>query len=607
VSGPAILERVRRAGPADRAARPHRRRREVVRVGLGSLAVAAAMTWPVLRAPTRTVPQDLVDPLYFVWQIAWTGHALGTHPAGMYTTNAFLGADGNLAYTDTVLGYAPFAAVVNGVVPGIGGALLAYNLLYVLAAALAFAGAYLLARVLGARVPGALVAAAAYAYAPWHLAHARHLNVLSTGGIALALALLALGHGWSLRARAPRRRPAPGWILAGWAVACWQLSLGFALGVPFAWVLMLVLLAAGLTWLARGRPPVARRQWGADVAGAVAFGVTGLLLALPYRHVVDDFPVAKRTEDMVALYSPPVRGLFTAPPESWWWGSLQAGWREGMRAVPEQALLPGLVLTGLALAGLGYSAWAVRHRVVLAVGIAVTAVLAVGVSGPDGGRWTYLVVFRHLPGWEALRTPGRLVLWITLAMALLAAGAVTRLVEDAPWERWPARTAPLRPFLPALLLLPAALVLAEGIGRVAQPVVPRSSVALRSLPGPVLVLPTSQQGDYTVMTWSTTGWPVLVNGGSGFEPPIQSRLRRTARAFPAAAAVRELRSEGVGTVVLDRRLAAGTPWAALAADPAGPPGARAAESGVRVREQGAAVVYDLTPVGAPAGAGPGGR
>jgi hypothetical protein len=567
-----------------------RRVREVLLVGAGSLGLASAMTWPVLRSPTRTVPQDLIDPLYFVWQIAWTGHALSSDPAGMYTTNAFLSAPGNLAYTDTMLGYAPIAAVVNAVVPGTGGALLAYNLLYVLAAALAFAGAYLLARVLGARVPGALVAAGAYAYAPWHLAHARHLNVLSTGGIVLALALLSYGHAWTLREGPPARPVRPRWILAGWLVACWQLTLGFALGVPFAWALFLILLVSAISWHRRGRPPVAAGLRAADVTGALAFVGTGLLLALPYRHVINDFPVAKRTEQMIEVYSPPLRGLFTAPPENWWWGSLDEGLREGMRAVPEQALMPGLVLFTLGLIGLGYSAWAPRFRVRLAAVVVVMAVLATGTSAPGGGHWTYLVVFRHLPGWEALRTPGRLVLWCTLALALLAAGTVTKAVERF-------RVASGSPRVRAgLFLVPALLVLAEGIGLVAQPVVPVAPVALRTLTAPVLVLPTSQQGDYKVMTWSTDGWPQLVNGGSGFEPPIQSGLRRTAQAFPQAESVRQLRAGGVRTVVLDRALAAGTPWQSLAADPEGAWGAtrgQAAAAGVQVRYQGTAVIYTL--------------
>jgi hypothetical protein len=580
-----------------------RRLREVLYVGFGSLAIAAAMTWPALRHPTRTVPQDLNDPLYFVWQIAWTGHALVTHPGSMYTTNAFTSAPGNLAYTDTMIGYAPFASLVSGLVSGTRGALLTYNLLYVLAAALAFAGAYLLARVLGARVPGALVAAAGYGFAPWHLAHARHLNVISTGGIVLAFALIAYGHGWSFRPADERPALArrPGWIVAGWLVACWQLSLGFALGVPFAWTLMLVMGIAVLTWLGRGRPAVPRRVVLASGFGAAVFGLAGVLLALPFQHVVHQFPVARRTEHMVHQYSPPLHGLLTAPPESWWWGSAQSGWRAGMNAIPEQTLLPGLVLIVLALVGLGYSAWTVRHRILLAAAVLLTGVLAAGTSAPDGGRWTYLLVFRHFPGFQAVRTPGRLILWCTLALALLAAGAVTKAADRAPIRRRVRAVGVRRPQWsgPAavLLLVPALLVLAEGVGPVEQRRVPPVPVALRSLPGLVLVLPTSQVRDYLVMTWSTDGWPELLNGGSGFEPPAQSKLRRVAQAFPTGDSVQLLRAQGVRTVLLVRSQAEdGTPWSRLARQPTQWLDAHPI-AGLQVSYRPDAVVYEL---GAPA-------
>jgi hypothetical protein len=557
-------------------------RREITYLTVGSTALAAAMTWPALRHPTRTVPQDLVDPLYFVWQIAWTGHALGSDPTRLYRSNAFQQAHGNLAYTDAVLGYAPFAAVINTLVPGTAGALLVANLLFVAVAALAFGGAYALARVLGSGVPGALVLAAAYAYAPWHLAHARHLNVLSTGGIALALALLCRGHGWSLRDRAPGVRR-PRLIVAGWLVACWQLTLGFAIGVPFAWVLVLVLGGAYLSWWARGRPSVPRCVRRADVAGAVCFGVTGVLLAIPYLAVVLDFPAARRTPGMVSLYSPPARGLVTPPPESLVWGSLFAPLRDGLRAVPEQVLLPGFALTALALAGLGYSAWSVRHRVVLALAALVSALLALGTGGPAGGRWTYLLVFDHVPGFEAVRTPGRLILWTTLALGLLAAGAVTRLSETRGRRNR------------RLLLAPALLVLAEGLGRVAHPVVPAPPVALSTVADPVLFLPTSQQGDYLTMAWSTEGWPRLVNGGSGFETPRQSHLRDVAAAWPQPWAVAKLRSRGVRTVVLTRSLAPGTRWAALDAETDAVIVAQAAAVGLTVEVGPEAIVYHLPP------------
>jgi hypothetical protein len=553
------------------------------------------MTWPVLRNPARTVPQDLVDPLYFVWQIAWTGHALRTDPLGMWTTNAFNHAGSNLAYTDTMIGYAPFAAVFD-LFGGMGPALLSYNLLYVLAAALAFGSAYLLARVLGANIPGALVLATAYGFAPWRLAHARHLNVLSTGGIVLAFALLAYGHGWVLRRRDGRRRSRNGegpdrpvrplWIIAGWAVACWQLTLGFAVGIPFAWVLAGVMLtAAVIGWNERPWDPRVVR---ANLWGAVAFVVVGIALSWPYLSIVRRFPVAARTDGMVDLYSPHGRGLLTAPAESWWWGGLQATWRAGLTSPAEKTLLPGLVITVLALIGLRWSVWSVRARWGLGLAAVFFAVLALGASAPWDGRYTYLFVFHHLPGWSALRTPGRLVLWCGLALGLLAAGAVTYGATRLSRHRRTWR-------ITAVLLLPAALVLAEGAGAVAQPIVPAAPVALRNLPGPVLVMPTSMQRDYLVMTWSTDGWPSLINGGSGFEPPRQSRLRRTAAQFPTPISAKVLRSMGVRTIVLIRSEAIGTPWQRLATQRVALTRAQAYGVGASMREAGDALIFDLDP------------
>src|SRR5207244_11185061 len=98
-------------------------------------------------------------------------------------------------------------------------AVLRYNIMYVLVFAFAFVGAYALVRQLGANKAGAAVAGAAFAYAPWRLGQAGHMHVLSAGGIALALAMLARGHGYSLRHGYRPERVRPGWAFAGWPVA----------------------------------------------------------------------------------------------------------------------------------------------------------------------------------------------------------------------------------------------------------------------------------------------------------------------------------------------------------------------------------------------------
>src|SRR5690606_42095640 len=88
------------------------------------------------------------------------------------------------AFADTLLGYAPASLLGEGPAD----AILRYNILFVLAHALAFVGGYVLARQLGTGPIPALVLALAFAYAPWRMTQAGHLHVLSTGGIALSLA-----------------------------------------------------------------------------------------------------------------------------------------------------------------------------------------------------------------------------------------------------------------------------------------------------------------------------------------------------------------------------------------------------------------------------------
>ncbi|SNS02371.1 hypothetical protein SAMN06264365_108307, partial [Actinoplanes regularis] len=202
-----------------------------------SVIFAAGLSWPTLRDPLHTLPQDLGDPTRQAWQVSWLGHVLQTNPIKIWQTNAYFPTTDTLAYGDSLLGYAPAGLLGTGP----EAAVLRYNILFVLAHALLLFGAYALVRQLGARPIGAAVAAAAFAYAPWRLAQEGHLNIVSAGAIPLALALLARGHGWSLRYRFRPTRRHSGWAALGWLVATWQLSLGFALGVAFAYVLGAVL------------------------------------------------------------------------------------------------------------------------------------------------------------------------------------------------------------------------------------------------------------------------------------------------------------------------------------------------------------------------------
>ncbi|NES29745.1 hypothetical protein GCE86_25430 [Micromonospora terminaliae] len=551
---------------------------------VASLVLAVLMTWPTLRYPRYTLPQDYWDPSLQAWQMAWSGHILLTDPAQLWTSNTFFPEPWSFAFSDTLLGYAP-AGMIGA---GPGDALLRYNIMFVLAHALATFGAYALARQLGAGRIGGAVAGAGYAYAPWLLAQAGHLHIISNGGIPLALAMLARGHGWSLRhGYRPRRRHA-GWAFAGWLVAAWQLSLGFGIGLPFAYLLAGVVLVSAILWFMRRRRvkrPFGRRLFLADLLGGLVFAAVGALLAVPYFKVAELHPNAARTLGEIQLYSPPASGFFTAPAESRIWGELHEGARAVLPWHPEMTLLPGFVLYALAAGGLFFSVWRVRHRLFLLAGVLVTMALAMGTRF-FGGRFTYVPLFEHLPGWNGLRTPGRMMLWTTLLLGLLAAGAVTAFcarVRELAAERVPAWPGP---WLRLATLVPLLLVVVEGSNVTPHPVVPRQPAVLRTVDGPMLVLPSSQNLDQPVMLWSTDRFQPMVNGGSGFTPNAQAQVREATVSFPDFGSVDYLRKLGVKNVVVLRDRLGGTPWEGMLDRPVD-------GLGVTREEVGDAVVYRL--------------
>jgi hypothetical protein len=537
-----------------RAVRSRRRLREIALVTVLAVAVCTLMYRHVLRTLSTAVPTDPTwDPLYFAWQLAWVGHAVVTDPGSLWTTNAFLREPGNLAFTDTVLGYLPLTLLVG--TDGMAEAIRGLNLALVAANVIAFLGAYALARVLGARVAGALVAGAGFAFAPWRIQQIDHINVLSTGGMALTLALLCLGHGWSLRAGWRPERIRAGWIWAAWLVACWQLTFGFALGVVFGYVLAAVMLLWLLGWVIRRRARLPVRLLVAHAGGGAIFLGFTAALARPYLHALAAHPEATRTEAYLGLFSPRWLGFFTAPEHHAWYSPYQETWRSHLGWTNETLLLPGYLLMALAVAGLFCSSWPLRRRLALGLVTFAVALLAMGTAAPAGGELTFLPLWRHLPGWDSMRTPGRLVIWVTLGLCLLAAGAVSRLADRfAPSGGRPA--GPVR--LPSasaaaaalLLALPAVLVTGEGIGRTPPRVVTAAPWDMRALQGPVLVIPSQPLVDYQIMLWSVDGWPVMANGSSGFDPTWLEEFRATQKGFPDAYSVHDIQARGIKTVVV---------------------------------------------------------
>ena len=526
-------------------------RREVAASAALGLVLSFLMAWPLPLHLGSEIGKDLGDPLFQAWQIAWIGHALIDQPLDLWQANTFWPYDDTLAFSDALIGYAP-AGLVAQLSPY--AALVVYNALFLGAYALAYVGAYLLARELGIGRAGAVAAGAAFAYAPWKLTQNGHLHVLSSGGIPLALFLLLRGY----------RRRSPGLVLSGWLVAAWQVTLGFALGLQ----LLYLLLALGLgvaALLARGalvRPD--RRITAATALGVAALALTSALMARPHLRVLDAHPEARRTAAYVATYSPRLESFLAVPEESRLWSRWTARARASLPEPDEMSLFPGLSIAALALIGAIGGVLSRRQRVVLVAGVAVCAALSLGVrdvSGPTKYLMPYRVLFDFAPGWDGLRTPGRVNTLTSLGLALLAGAGLCVVVRTVRSRRHGAIVG----VVGSVLVVSA--ILAEGLGPLGHPSVPAPPAAVRHEPAPHLHLPAGSTNDDVYSYWSTQGFPASVNGAGGFVPTPYGRLLDEVAGFPDERSVAALRSVGVRTVFVHPDRTAGTPWEGAARKP----------------------------------------
>ncbi|HTZ86834.1 MAG TPA: hypothetical protein VMB05_09220 [Solirubrobacteraceae bacterium] len=579
-----------RTGGPRWAPSPALSRSEILWAALAGVLLALLVTWPLVLHMGSRISPDLGDPVRTAWQVAWVGHAMLHSPLHLFDSNAFYPHPLSLAFSDSLLGYGPAAFFGSGTVA----ALVRYNLLFLFAWSLAFLGCYLLARELGLKKLAAGAAGAAFAYAPYRVTEAGHLHVISSGGIALALFLLLRGY----------RRSSRGLVIAGWLVSAWQISLGFTLGLQFAYLMAVLALLAAIYWLRASRPSLPRDLVAITVLGILVVGAVTVYEARPYLKIADDYPTAKRTIREVKNYSAGPAAWLSASSENRVWGDLTSGMREHVHSKNEQVLFGGGFILLLGLIGLAAPFYTRRLRIGLAVGFVVCAVLALGL-GLTGYGYPYRLLFNYAPGWDGVRVPGRVFTLATLFLALLA-GAGAQLL--AGWlgglfERRGGglgKRVSLGAATAAVGLVIVAGIVGEGAGHMAHPLVPQPARAEIGLPGPRLDLPTDGPNDRIWQYFSTDGFYKIPIGNSTFDIPAVDDLRGGIHKFPDKASVEKLRYYGIKTVVLHL-----TPFKELPpvhgfghAEPPDPAAAAAkpiAGLGITRKRVGSLVIYEIGP------------
>ena len=181
------------------------------------------------------------------------------------------------------------------------------------------------------------------------------------------------------------------------------------------------------------------------------------------------------------------------------------------------------------------------------------------------GYVLYTTLYRLLPGFDLIRVPSRLFILTLLALAVLAAKGLDRLIAPLAGRRRAAAGAAVVALLTAEL---AAFPLETRPYALELPAIDRE-LAARPRPFTVVELPVADPANATqsarlhshYMLHSMAHWQPMVNGYSGIIPPRHERLFRILTAFPDTASLGELEALGVRYAVVHREFYTDAEWA----------------------------------------------
>lgn len=493
------------------------------------IVLSLTLTYP-LPLHLADAVEDRQDALLNVWITAWDGHQLLSDPLHLFDANIFHTYPRTLAYSELLLGNGLLALPITAVT---GNPVLGYNVALLLSFILSGLGTYLLVLKL-TRSPGAgMVAGAILSFSSYRMTNLAQAQLLTTQW--LPFALLSLFY----LLRRPRFRHIATFVL----FFCLQ-----ALS-SFYYAILLALTVTGFVifdfgfWL-WSRPTHHTSRITNPKASLIHLLLAAacciliiLPFALPYFWVQSDLGFERTLADNEP-FSASLRQYLMVPPKSvvhgQWLPSDDVPITGGY---PVDALFPGLIalaLTGWGLIrGQGRTRWFFLFLLLAAFLLSLGPRLYLAPGKPAGldvtlpYAWLYAVV----PGFKALRAPGRFDVLVTLSLAVLAGYGVATL---------------RRAWLPILLVgLVAIEVLVWPAAR-AEPVPVGDEVpsVYRWLAGqldtpivelPLAFTPSGPQLDYQYL--SAYHWHTTPNGYSGFVPPKHGQVVYEMDRFPSERSV----------------------------------------------------------------------
>jgi hypothetical protein len=458
------------------------------------IALSVLMTWPLAPNLNRAV-SDPGDPYITIWILDWDFWATIRQPLSLFDANAFYPAQYSLAFTENLYGIAVFLFPLRAL--GVG-PIAAHNI--ALLAGFAFSGfaAYLLGRKLTGFFVAGIAAGIFYAFVPFRFVHLSHVQHISGGW--LPFLLFALLH----YADSPTRRRAVVFALA------------FVFnGLTNVHYLFFGAFAAAVTALVV-IPRSAWKELLVATAGA-------LLLLAPFLY---PYFAASKLYGMERTWEEVFR--FSAVPSDWLPGA----------AEPERRIFPGF-LAFVAVAGALLFARGERAKLALA-----SLWCAIGFFGSLGLHFAFHeFLFGAVPGFKAIRVPAR---WAVIAYVGIAIFVALLTYVIAKRNRWAAWIVPIA-FIAELFVAPIRWYVADPAPRAVD-----TWLAAQPSIHAIVELPLDGLGtEYAAMLGAATHHKKMVNGISGFAPPLRMELSALANQKPVPDEfLARLRAIGVDAIVV---------------------------------------------------------
>jgi hypothetical protein len=507
---------------------------------LAYLAASLVMLYPisnVLHLASASYPGDA---RLNIWTLAWVNHVWESQGLSLFDANIYHPAKGTLAYSEHLIGIAPFSFPIYALTHN---PTLAYNIVWFVAFVLNGVAAHWLVFRVTRHHLAALVGGTGYAFSFFNMLHGHgHLQIIWS--FWMPVTLIAIDR-WAARSSWPR-------ALVVAASLVMQTLASWYLGV------LVLLLAAAYVPFAMLLHPVVRRDLRRLALQSLIIALVVFLCVAPFARHYMGFPPGSTEE--AAGFSADF-AAYLVPPQGTWLGLSWPSWVPDQPREPyrESTLFLGYIR--LALFGIGLW-WVCRKRSPLFPDRNIRGTFAFAgflvllgcwLSLGPGRDALYLPslydLFVTLPGMSLIRAPGRFALLVSLGMAIGSAIGALSLIR-----RWPSGSR----YVTALLILGLSEVyLVDFPGGRPQPeVIPKVYSFLRDLgPGAVVSLP-SHRGlpwdwrDADYQFYSTVNWRPIVNGYSRREPDGYSTIAKLMAAFPSHDTASAMRRLGVVYVVV---------------------------------------------------------